>query len=122
MSIVIPVVELASAFLGGLVALGTTRVTGILPSAHKRAKSRILIDELAKSERWHRFSDDRLKSIVADRAITETEWKEIIQVLEQASVEVVSVSINGSASSDFLSRSEKSKKLVASGVIQEIYG
>lgn len=122
MSMMFPVAEVASTVLGVVIAISTSRLLGLLPRTRKRAKSRLLAEELAKSERWNTFSDSRLKAILRDRAISENEWREIIYVLEQASAEVATVEDSRSASSEFLARSAKSKKLVASGVIQEIYG
>lgn len=122
MSFVLPIAEMASAVVGVVIAYSGSKVFNLLPAKGKRSKGSVLLEELEQSEEWRHFLENRLNAILEDRSISDTEWKEILAELEKASSELVQAQNTQSASKDFLARSERSKKLVASDMIQHIYG
>lgn len=112
---VLPVAEIVS-LVAGLAAASVS--FAVMPRKRSKA-SDSLSDFLNASTAWKQFEKQRLKDILADHEVSEAEWREILNkidmlvTVEPAHFEPVE------NRTKYLSRSEKSKKMLISEILKE---
>lgn len=112
--------EILTVAAGAFGGYATTLFVGMRERiAALKAKRQSLTRELHKTEEWNRFISSELRSILEDRAITKSEWKEIITKSDYCLRTERFSRGNPELQEFYFERGEKGKRILLSEILEK---